>query len=168
ALTADGVSIFNVAHPLPSGGSCRNRLLTDADLSPTMLDEVLSDFETQFVGDSGIIYMPKPKYLLVHPDKKRYASEIVGSDLRADTANNNLNSIKGDGLVVVSSPHLTDPSATYLLADSSDTGARIIARQGLMTSNKEEFDTDTFKYKASYREDIGFTVGYGSFGTAGA
>lgn len=168
-LTADGVSVFNSAHPLPSGTSYRNVLTTPADLSPTMLDQMLADFHTQFVGDTGIVYDGiRPEILLVHPTKLRYALELTKSDLRADTADNNMNSLKMANLTVLTSPYLTDEDATFMLAAPSQHGGRIINRKALGTANKASFDTDTIKYKASYRESLGFTVGYGVFGTPGA
>ncbi len=166
--TADGVSVFNAAHPLPSGSSFRNVLSVAADLSPTMLDQMLADFETQFVGDSGIIYNLKPANLLVHPLQKRYAHELIGSSLKADTADNNLNSFLNDGLQVVSSPHLTDTNAVFLTAAPAETGLRIIEREQVQTKSNESFDTDSMKYKSMYREIIGVTQAYGVFGTPGA
>lgn len=166
--TADGVSIFNASHTLPSGGTFSNVLSTAADLSVTSLEQMLQDFETNFVGDSGIIYNPKPRILLVHPSNKRKAMELIGSDLKADTADNNMNSFKSEGLRVVSSPHLTDSDAWFMLADPSEHGLRIVVREALSTSSKEDFDNDTMKFKAKYREVIGATVAYGVFGTAGA
>jgi hypothetical protein len=166
--TADGVTVFNSAHTLPSGGTFRNVLSTAADLSVTSLEQMLQDFETQFVGDSGIIYNPKAKILLVHPSNKRKALELIGSDLKADSADNNMNSFKSEGLRVVSSPHLTDSDAWFMLSDPSEHGLRIVVREALSTSSKEVFDTDSVKYKASYREVIGATVAYGVFGSAGA
>lgn len=169
--TADGVSVFNSAHTLPSGGTYRNVLSVASDLSVTSLDTALSDFETQFVGDSGIIYNKKPRILLVHPSQKRYAMELVGSDLKADTADNNMNSIKADGLQVVSSPHLTDTDAWFLLSDKSEHGLRIIQRQPIQTKAAGDdvgFTSDSILYKARYREKIGAVHGYGVFGSAGA
>lgn len=170
-LAADGVSVFNSAHTLPSGGTFRNRLSADADLSVTALDTMLSDFETQFVGDSGIIYNKRPKFLVVHPSQKRYAMELIGSDLKADTADNNMNSFKQDGLVVISSPHLTDTDAWFLTSDPSETGLRIISRSPIETKAAGPdvgFTTDSILYKARYREKIGVTHPYGIFGSPGA
>lgn len=170
-LTADGVSVFNAAHPLPSGGSYRNQLSVMADLSTTSLDTALSDFETQFVGDSGIIYNKRPKALLVHPSQKRYAMELIGSELKADTADNNMNSFKQDGLQVISSPHLTDTDAWFLCDAPAETGLRIISRSPIQTKAAGPdvgFTTDSILYKSRYREKIGVTHGYGVFGSQGA
>jgi hypothetical protein len=169
--TADGVAVFSLSHTLPSGGTFRNRLATQADLSVTSLETALSDFETVFTGDSGIIYNIKPKVLLVHPSNKRYAMELIGSDLKADTADNNMNSIKQDGLIVVSSPHLTDADAWFLLASPEETGLRIIQRKALETKAAGPdvgFATDAMLYKSRYREAIGVTHPYGILGTSGA
>lgn len=170
-LAADGLSIFNTAHTLPSGLSFRNKLSTDADLSVSSLEQALSDFETQFIGDSGIIYNMKPKILLVHPSNKRYAMELIGSDLKADTADNNMNSFKGEGLRVISSPHLTDADAWFLCSDSMDTGLRIVSRKPIETKaagSDAGFNSDSILYKSRYREQVGVTHPYGIFGSSGA
>lgn len=169
--TADGVSLFNSAHTLPSGLTFRNVLAAPADLSVTSLDTMLSDFETQFIGDSGIIYRLMAKKLLVHSSQRRYANELIGSDLKADTMDNNMNSIKGEGLSVVSSPHLTDLDAWFLLCQPMDTGLRIISRKPIETKaggSDSGFINDSILYKSRYREKIGAIHPYGVFGTPGA
>jgi hypothetical protein len=170
-LSADGRPVFDTAHTLPSGLTFRNELSTPADLSQTSLDQALTDFETQFVGDSGIIYRAMPKVLLVHPSQRRYAMELIGSELKADTADNNMNSLKSEGLIVVSSPHLTDTDAWFLLASPSETGLRIVNRKGIETKASDEavgFINDSIFYKSRYREVIGVTHAYGVFGSPGA
>lgn len=170
-VTADGVSLFNTAHTLPSGTTFRNQLSVNADLSVTSLDTMLSDFETQFIGDSGIIYRLVPRNLIVHPNSKRYAMELVGSDLKADTADNNLNSFKEDGLQVISDPHLTDVDAFFITAMPQETGLRIVVRKPIETKAAGPdvgFSSDSIYYKSRYREIIDSTHPYGVFGSPGA
>lgn len=178
--TSDGVAIFSASHTLPSGGTLRNKLSADADLSDTSLETMLIDFETQFIGDSGIIYQIRPRNLVVHPSNKRLAMELIGSDLRARTETNsttgitnvnNYNSLQEDGLRVVSSPHLTDADAWFLSAEPVDTGLRIISRKDIETKAAGAdvgFQNDSILYKCRYREKIGATEPYGVFGTSGA
>jgi len=169
--TADAVTVFNSAHTLPSGGTFRNVLSTAADLSVSSLEQALTDFETQFVGDSGIIYNMQPKMLLVHSSNKRYAKELIGSDLKADSADNNMNSFKEEGLMVVSSPHLTDTDAWFLVSAPAENGLRIISRTGIETKAGGPdvgFINDAILYKSRYREVIGALHAYGLFGSAGA
>lgn len=174
--TADGVALFSASHTLPSGGTLRNKLSSDADLSDTSLETMLIDFETQFVGDSGIIYSMQPRNLVVAPANKRLAMELIGSDLRvgattSENYKNNMNSLKSEGLRVVSSPHLTDTDAWFLTAEPVDTGLRIISRKDIETKAAGPdvgFANDSISYKCRYREVIGAIHPMGVFGTTGA
>lgn len=166
--TADGVALFSTAHTLPTGGTFSNKASADVDLSQSALDSALTAFDTNFVGDSGIIYQPRPKVLLVHPNSKRYAQELIGSDGKPDTMDNNMNAFKEDGLRVVASPHLTDTDAWFLLADKPETGLRVIVRKDIETKSEEVFSNDSLRYKSRYREIVGAIHAYGVWGTSGA
>jgi hypothetical protein len=165
--TADGADIFSTSHLLPSGLTFRNRPSTDVDLSPSSLDAALQDYDLQFIGDHGAKKRIKPSILLVHPSNKRYAMEIIGSDLKADTMDNNMNSLKQDGLRVISSPHITDSDSWFLFASPSENGLRLVKRKELSTKSKEVFENDSILYKASYREVLGAIEPYGLWGTTG-
>lgn len=169
--SADGQFVFDVDHSLPSGLTFRNELSTAADLSPDSLRDAITDFETQFVGDSGIIASIRPKVLLVPSALRAYAQELVMSQLKPDSSDNNMNSLASEGLMVVSSPHLTDTDAWFLLAEPSETGLRVVNRKPMetkATGPDNGFDDDTLKYKARYREVVGVTHPYGIFGSPGA
>lgn len=181
--TADGQFVFDTDHTLPSGATFRNELSNGADLSATSLETMLVDFEQQFVGDSGIIYNIRPQTLLVSPSYKRLAKELVGSELKPETATvgssdtagitniNNMNSFREEGLSVMSSVHLTDSNAWFMLANPEETGLRIVQRKGLETKASgpdQGFTSDSIYYKARYRERIGVTHPYGIFGSPGA
>ena len=166
--TADGVALFSTSHTLPSGGTYRSRVSSDADLSVTTLDQMLTDFSTQFVSDGGKILHIKPKILLVAPSNERYAKELIGSDLKADTAENNMNSFKEDGLRVIVSPHLSDADATFLLGAPEDTGLRIIKRKAIELEQYEEKITQSTVLQSSYREALGAAWAWGVMGNRGA
>lgn len=167
-VSADAAYVFSASHLLPSGGTFRNKPSAAADLSVSSLETALLDFETQFVGDSGIFYRIMPKILLVHPTFKRLAKELIGSDLKPSTADNNMNSFKEEGLIVMSSPRLTDTDAWFLLGAPQETGLRIVSRAPVQTKSEDCFNNDTVKYKSRYREKIGVTHAYGIYGNAGA
>lgn len=169
--TADGVALFSTAHTLPSGGTYRNTLSVTADLDPTSLDQALADMNSQTVGDSGIIEQVIPKILLVSPYLERYAKELIGSDLKADTTDNNMNPFKQDGLRVVVSARITDTDSWYLATDPDKHGLRIIQRTPMQTKGAGAdvgFTTDSILYKSRYREAYGAVHGKGFFGVAGA
>jgi hypothetical protein len=169
--TPDGVSVFNSSHTFPSGRTMSNVLSVASDLSETSLQQARYSFSTVFVGDTGIIYSLTPKVLLVHPANEAYAEELVGSDLKPDSNDNNLNSLKRHGIRVVSSPHLTDEDAWFLMADKSEVGCVVIEREGIKTiagGPSVGFMNDSIMYKTRYRETMGWTHGYGVIATPGA
>jgi len=169
--TRDGVNLFSTSHTLPSGLTFRNKASSDADLSQSSLDAALVDYETQFIRDSGKIIAARPSILLVPPQLKRYAMELVGSDLKPDSNDNNMNSLKQDGLRVVSSPRLTDSDAWFLLPEASKSGLRIISRTGIETKAAgpdQGFDNDSIKYKTRYREIVGALDAQMMWGSSGA
>lgn len=180
--TADGVALFSASHALPSGGTLRNKLSSDSDLSDTSLKQMITDFKTQFVGDSGIKYLMSPRYLVVHPDNYHLAKELIGSELStapvqnaAGTDNvsnaNNMNSVREYGLQVVESPHLTDADAWFLVSDKGDHRLNIYSRKGIETKaagNDVGFMNDSLLFKCRYREIVGAPEPIGVFGTPGA
>lgn len=165
--TADGAYIFSTSHTLPSGLTWSNTPQTDVDLSHSALDQALKEMETLQVGDSGIIKRAQPKILLVNPANKRLAMEIIGSELKSGTSDNDINTMKSEGIRVISSPHVTDVDSWFLLADPSKTGMRIVVREALSTKSEDDFDRDSIKYKAKYREVLGCLHGYNIWGTKG-
>lgn len=170
---ADTLALFHATHTTPTGTiTFRNKLTSDSDLSYTALQTMIQDFEKQFRGDSGNYKVIRPKYLIVPTELRMYARELVGSAQKADTADNNKNSIADEGLTVISSPRLTDASAWFLSADPMDTGLRIINRKSLETKaaapDTVGFLNDAVYYKARYREKVGAVHAYGTFGTPGA
>lgn len=174
-LTADGLSLFNTAHTLPSGGTFANRPTTDVDLSPSSLDSLLTSFRTNFVGDSGIRYQIPCKYLIVAPANQRYAMEIVKSSNKADTANNNTNPFLSDNLEVVVWDHLTDTDAFFLSSGQTsleENGLVAVIREGMQTkaatADSVGFINDAILYKSKYREVLAALHPFGNFGTAGA
>lgn len=168
--TADGLSLFNAAHTLPGGATFSNVLATAADLSYTSLQTMVQAFETNFKGSTGNFKLIRPRYLVVPTQLKLYAKELVGSDKKVDSGDNNMNSMK-DELTVISSPRLTDTVGWFLTADPAKTGLRLVKRKPLETRaaspDSVGFLNDAILYKARYRETIGSVHGYGAFGTAG-
>lgn len=169
---ADGVAVFSTSHTTPTGTySIANRPSTDVDLSFTSLSNALSAFKKYYRGDSGIYYRMMPKYLLVPTELELYANQLVKSSLEADSANNNINPFQ-NGLQVISSPHLTDSDAWFLISDKVDHTLDVIVRKAIETkaaaSDSVGFLNDAVLYKTRYREKIGVMNACGIYGTTGA
>lgn len=163
----DGVALFSTAHPLVGGGTDGNRPTTDGDLSVAQLRVALNDIANT-VDDAGKIVHWRPKVLLVSYNQKWLAMELLGSELRADTADNATNAFKDDGLVVVATPYLTDTNAFYLLSEPSKHNVRTYWRERPNVLHDWDFETSSMKVKIRSRWKRGWSDWRGVYGTSGS
>lgn len=170
ALTADGVSIFNSAHPLIGGGTQSNT--GTSALTPTSLNTGLVNLVEQ-KDQSGVIRGSSASVLLVPPALWKHAREITDSALIADSGNNNVNVYRSAlGITVYTSPFLGSAfggsdTAWFLLAKRH--GFTRLIRQGLETALTDwRYSNNlTYRYQANFRENY-FCADYaGSYGSTG-
>jgi hypothetical protein len=163
----DGVALFSTAHPLVGGGTEQNRPTTDGDLSVAQLRVALNDI-ADMTDDAGKLIHWRPKVLLVSYEQKWLAMELIGSELRADTADNALNAFKDDGLVVVATPYLTDPNAFFLMSEPSKHNVRTYWRERPNVLHDWDFETSSMKVKIRARWKRGWSDFRGVYGTSGS
>lgn len=172
-LSADGVSLFNSAHPLIGGGTQSNT--GTGALSPSTLNTAIINLRTQ-KNQAGVLMGSTPSVLLVPAALWKHAVEITESALIADSAQNNLNVYRSAlGITVYSSPWLDANSvsgegsdtAWFLLSDTH--GIRRWVRQGIQTAlvGWEYSSNLDYSYKINFREEV-FAVDYsGTYGSTG-
>jgi hypothetical protein len=165
----DGASLISTAHPNSkgTGGPYSNRLTTDADLSVTSLQQLIQLMETM-TDDRDINLMVKPKLLVITPSQKWMARELLQSEYKPHTADNEINALKEEGLQYMVSHFATDTNAVFLLGDKSDHYLKFYWRQKLQFDNDDDFDTGDAKFKATMRFAAGFTSWRGICGTSGS
>jgi hypothetical protein len=163
----DGVALFSTAHPLIGGGTNQNRPTTDGDLSVAQLRVALNDIANT-KDDAGKIVHWRAKVLLVPYNAKWLAMELIGSELRADTADNALNAFKDDGLVVVATPYLTDFNDFFLLAEPTKHNVRTYWREKPNVLHDWDFETSSMKVKIRARWRRGWSDWRGVYGTSGS
>ena len=173
ALTADGVSIFNSAHPLIGGGTQSNTASgASSALSPDSLNTGITNLVQQ-KNQAGVIMGNSPAVLLVPPALWKKAREITDSALIADSANNNVNVYRSAlGITVYTTPFIGSAqggsdTAWFLLATRH--GFTRLIRQGIETAlTPWQYSGNlTYFYQANYREAY-FCADYaGSYGSAG-
>jgi hypothetical protein len=173
ALTADGVSIFNAAHPLIGGGTQSNTASgAGSVLSPTSLNTAIVNLVEQ-KDQSAVIRGSSPAILLVPPALWKHAREITDSSLIADSGNNNVNVYRSAlGITVWTSHWLGavaggSDTAWFLLANRH--GFTRLVRQGVETALTDwRYSQNlTYFYQANFRENY-FCADYaGSYGAAG-
>jgi len=163
----DGVSLINTAHPIVNG-TFSNQLATAAVLSQTSLEQMLIQVR-QAVDNNGKRIRLVPKQLVVAPGNVFQSEVLLKSVLRAGNANNDVNPIKSIGLLdggatVLS--RLTSANAWWVQTDAPE-GLKLLMRRRLEKTMEGDFETDSMRYKATERYDVGFTDPRCAYGTPG-
>ena len=163
----DGVSLINTAHPIVNG-TFSNQLATAAVLSQTSLEQMLIQVR-QAVDNNGKKIRLVPRQLIVAPGNIFQAEVLLKSVLRTGNANNDINPVKSIGLLdegaaVLS--RLTSATAWWVQTDAPE-GFKLLMRRRLEKTMEGDFETDTMRYKATERYDIGFTDPRCAYGTPG-
>jgi len=117
---ADGVSIFNTAHPREDGGATQsNRPSAHKPLTPNNLMSELIEFHKIKSGRGNIMPILSDTYkLVIPPDLMFVAKEILTSGGKAYTADNTRN-VLGDFNVVVSH-YMTGSTNWFLMHPDHD------------------------------------------------
>lgn len=163
----DGVSLINTAHPIVNG-TFSNQLATSANLSQTSLEQMLIQIR-QAVDNNGKKIRLVPRQLVVAPGNIFQAEVLLKSVLRTGNANNDINPVKSIGLLdegaaVLS--RLTSPTAFFVQTDAPE-GMKLLMRRRLEKTMEGDFETDSMRYKATERYDVGFTDPRAMYGTPG-
>lgn len=90
----DGVATCSTAHKLIRGGTYSNRMATDASLSETALETVITMLR-KMPGSHGHPVGLEAKRIIGPPDLEWEAKRILNSDKQNDTMNNAVNTMKG-------------------------------------------------------------------------
>jgi len=163
----DGVSLINTSHPIVNG-TFSNQLTTAANLSQTSLEQMLIQIR-QAVDNNGKKIRLVPRQLVVAPGNIFQAEVLLKSVLRAGSANNDINPVKSIGLLdegaaVLS--RLTNANAWWVQTDAPE-GLKLLMRRALEKTMEGDFETDSMRYKATERYQVGWTDPRSLFGTAG-
>ena len=164
----DGVTLFSTAHVNTDGSTWANRPTTDADLSVTSLQAALTTIE-KYENERGLKRPTKPTLLLVPPDLEFIAEELLNSEWKPYTGNNESNALLKKDLRYMVGHYLTDTDAWFLLADKPDHDIKFFWRRkpgALRRGN--DFDSTNLKHLATMRFSAGYSHARGTYGTQGA
>jgi phage major head subunit gpT-like protein len=164
----DGVSLCNTAHPSVNlqGGPYSNRLSTDADLSITSLQSAIQLMEGT-TDDRDLNLMIKPKLLVCHYSNKWAARELLNSEKKPYTADNEINALSDEELKYMVGHYLTDEDAWFLMSGKEDHNLKLFWREKLRMDNDDDFDTGDAKFKGMMWFDYGFSGWRGIAGSPG-
>ena len=161
----DGHCLCNTAHHiLFTGATQGNKPPTDVDLSMTSLQAGVLAMES-FLDQDGVFAGTKAKRLVIAPDNKYIAREILKSEYKPYTAGNEINALMEDDLSYFVWHFISDTDNWALLGSSHD--LNFFWRRKPRFDNSDDFDTGDAKYKATHRSIQGFGDWRGVYGSSG-
>jgi hypothetical protein len=173
----DGLALAHTAHTrLDGGATVANRPSTDVDFSFTAYQAALDHFYT-LKDDRGKPIMLMPKLLVIDPTFQWAAKEVLGSEYRPYTANNEINALKGEigenGFL--KSRYLTDADSWFLMAGPrtpkggrrSGHDLKFWWRVKPETSDADDFLSGDALFKIYARYSTGFGEWRGVYGSSG-
>ena len=163
----DGKTLVATDHPIVNG-TFSNQLTTAAALSQTSLEQLLIQIRNA-VDNNGKRIRLNPLKIVTGPSNVFQAEVLLKSALRTGTADNDINPVKSMGLLSEGQANLsriTSTTAWWVQTDAPE-GLKLMMRRGLEKSMEGDFETDSMRYKATERYDLGWTDPRGVFGTPG-
>jgi hypothetical protein len=163
---ADGLPLVHSAHTRLDGGQTMgNRPAVDVDFSATAYQAALDHFKS-LVDERGRPVVMNPSLLIIDPSFEWAAREILESEYKPYTANNEVNVLRSDGKMdYLLSRYLTDSDSWFVLSDEHD--LNFFWRVKPETGEADDFLTGDALYKIYSRYAKGFTEWRGVYGSSG-
>jgi len=161
----DGVALCSTAHTRLDGGSDQaNKPSTDANLSWSSLADGIIQFSL-WVDHRGKKIRSRPSKLIISPQDRMTARELLGSELKPGTANNELNALGDYSLTVIETPYLTSTNDWFLFGPSPSTVWYWDVQP--RTSMKDDWDREIIKRKRVHGFSLRHARWYDIYGTSG-
>lgn len=181
--TTDGVSLFNTSHPLLGGpisttlapgltnviasaGTYPNRPSPDVDLSITAIQLMNNQFE-RMPDSQGIPIAVRPREILIPPELRFIATELLGSPGKPYTGDNEVNALLPLDLSFRVIHWFTSQSAWFAVADKANHQLKFFWRYKPDNAYDDDFDTGAMKTKSTMRFSAGATTWIGTWGSNG-
>lgn len=162
-----GVALVSVSHILVRTGATQtNRSAANTALGVTALQDALINYDQQ-VDESGVPIVITPRMLVVDPTNGPLAGEILGSQFKPFTADNEINIIQDAGLQLMVSHYLTTATNWFLIANKGDHDMWMIWREKFQSDASDDFDSGDGKMKGYMRLGAGYGDYRGIYGNVG-
>lgn len=161
----DTLQLCSTAHTrLDGGANIGNRPGTDADLGVGSLQAAITAFEN-IKDDRGRPVRIMPKLLIISPEDWMTAEELLGSEFKPGTANNDINAVRKYGLTYMISHYKTDTDAWFIFGDK--TGIKYIWDVRPRSEMWEDKDKEIVSRKVVQGMFVGHDSWRGVYGTSG-
>jgi hypothetical protein len=167
-LAGDGVTLCNTAHKDINGLNISNSLAVPSDLNETSLEQAVIDIAA-FKDERGLLIAARPKKLIIAPYNQFTATRVLETELRAGTADNDINALRTNGVIpggysVNNFISAGNKKRWFLMTDVPN-GMKMFTRTPLQTGMDGDFDTGNVRYKARERYSFGVSDYLGIFGS---
>ncbi|MBK8246213.1 MAG: Mu-like prophage major head subunit gpT family protein [Gemmatimonadetes bacterium] len=162
----DGKALCATDHPV---GVYTNSNTASVDLSESALDAMYVALAA-WKDSGGKLFAARPRQLIVPPALMSTAERLLKTQLRVDTANNDVNFLVTSNMIpegYMVNQYLTDPDAWFIRTDV-DHSLIHFKRSGMKKRMTEDEDTFSMKVNFSERYSFGFSDPLGIYGSAGA
>ena len=164
-LGADSEELCSTSHDRSDGGTAQsNASSTGITLTEANIETARNAMRDQ-LDDKGQVINVNPNLLLIPIELEKEAHEIIDSERRSGTADNDLNFWKGR-FQIVDWIYLTSATAWFLMDTTVKQLNWFWRRQPTMKSD-ELFDTEYAVYKSTMRLSRGWTDWRGVWGSQG-
>ena len=161
----DGVSLLNTAHPLLGGGTISNQSATDVALSITGMQEIILLFE-KTVNERGLIKRMIPDQLWIPTDLQFKAGEILHSQYKPFTGNNEVNTMQGR-LIPYTNHYFSSASRWFVTSAKRSHTLKGYWRQQPQFDSQDDFHSKGANFSVYLRFSAGATYHHGIAGSDG-
>jgi len=164
----DGIEMLSTVHKNKAGGTWKNKLTVDANLSEASLEQMSIDV-MGFTNDRGLQINVNAKSLHIPKELMFEAERILKTVNRVGSADNDISAIVSKGILpggVMVNNWFTDTNAWFVR--TSQRGLKHYMRRPLEFGADGDFDTENAKFKATERYCFGISDFRAVFGSAGA
>jgi hypothetical protein len=163
--TAGGTAkpLLSTSHYRIDGGTLSNKFSVTTALSVSALETLIQNWSTGMVDQRGRKYMVRPQTLLVAAGNEFLADRLLQSTGRPQSADNDINAIKGL-MKPVMSPHLTDDGRYFAFAPKERTKLVHFDRVKYGVRSYDEGSTGNYKKAGRMRISHMITSPVGIYG----
>ena len=161
---ADGQALFSTAHTNKKGTITQSNKITTA-LSVSALEAVTTAMQSR-LDSKGQIVTFNPDTLIVHPNNRFKARNIIEADGSIGNDFNDINTMKG-ALNLIVWPYLKNPTAWFVM-DSTAHQLNFFKRTDEDVEGPVwDFDNGAAKWKVETRFSVGYSSWQGIYGSTG-
>lgn len=158
--TPDGLSVVNTAHTIlkpknPAAATTSNAISPGVALSITGLELGITQMRLTKTREDRFTNI-RAKTLLIHPSKEHRAYELLQTEFKVDTNDNNKSTVATSrtGMMALSVPYLASEDDWFLFAEKSKHKFYWHSRQDMEFDSGKDFQTKNTMFDAYYRASV--------------